>query len=364
MERQRRIGKLVGLLSLLLLFSEEGRAGQWRNPREVIGDPTLARLQQGRKELSLGEKEDLRKYGYTGLEVMTYLDDNLDPGGWDADVFRRTVRISARGLIQSEIWLIKMKYAYQEYKALLTYDGIRPGEVRDRLGGVNLFPPKAKGSAGFSHVYLRSRGFDKREEGAVYLVDLQRPRRLRPTNPQDNWSGTVLSWDDFRWREPWEEEHRILGEDTLRGSPCLVIESRHLDPHYYLNRRVTWVEKIHFTDLHEEQFDRQGQLWKVADQSWERVMSWGYWAKRYDYWTDLSSGQSSAVEYFEWRFDLGFQDAEFTEGALIKGIKPWREPQRPILPVKDPSELPSKPQVRWEFWKTQKDRPQVAGTGQ
>lgn len=356
-ERCPWIGGLAGLLGLLLLFSGVGQAGQWRNPQEVIGNPTLTRLQQGRKELSPGEKEDLQKYGYTGLEVMTYLDDNLDPGGLDADTFRRTVRISTAGLIQSEIWLIKIKYSYRDYKALLIYDRIRPGEVKDKIAGVNLFPPKDRGSAGFSHIYLRSKNFHKREEGLVYLESLRRARRFTPADPQDSWSGTVLSWDDFRWREPWEEDHRILGEDTLRGSPCLVIESRHLDPHYYLSKRITWVERTHFTDLHEEQFDRQGRLWKIADKGWEQVAPWGYWAKRYDYWTDLLSGQSSVVEYFDWRFDLGFKDEEFTESALIKGFGPWREPQRPLLPIKDLSELPPKPQVRWELWQARKDRP-------
>lgn len=172
--------------------------------------------------------------------------------------------------------------------------------------------------------------------------------------------GAVLTWDDHRWREPWEEEHRILGEDTLRREACLVIESRHLDPHYYLGRRVTWVEKAHFTDLHEEQFDRQGRLWKVADKAWEEALPWGYWARWYDYWTDLLSGQATVLEYFEWRFDQGFKDEEFAESALLKGVPLWREPKRPLLPVKDLSELPPRPQVRQEFWQAQKVRPLAA----
>jgi hypothetical protein len=45
----------------------------WVNPKIVVGDPMKARLQQGRKELTSLEKEEIARYGYTGLEIMTYV---------------------------------------------------------------------------------------------------------------------------------------------------------------------------------------------------------------------------------------------------------------------------------------------------
>lgn len=67
----RRIIQLF-LFSPLLFSAAFVFAAHWINPREVLKDPMIARLQQGRKELTPREREEIEKYGYTGLEIMTY----------------------------------------------------------------------------------------------------------------------------------------------------------------------------------------------------------------------------------------------------------------------------------------------------
>jgi hypothetical protein len=54
------------------------------------------------------EKEEIEKYGYTGLEIMTYLDANIDPGR-SHDHFVRMIQIGAGGLIHIRMWLWKTK---------------------------------------------------------------------------------------------------------------------------------------------------------------------------------------------------------------------------------------------------------------
>lgn len=356
----RRIGGLAGLLGLLLLLSGVGQAGQWRNPKEVIGDPNLARLQQGRKELSPAEKEDLQKYGYTGLELMTYVKDNANPG-MDNDAFRRMIILDSGGRIRVQFRLEKEKYFYRDHKALLTYEGIHPGDVEARGRGIYLSPTAQKG---FSYVYsrfLESETVRKEMEPWFWTSNTRRVRRQPAPKKEDGFYGSPdITQDDIRARWPWEEEHRILGEDQIRGAECLVIESKHHDPHYYLSRRVTWVERRHFLDLHEEQFDRQGRLFKVIDKVWQQVAPWNYWA--WSYWNVINLAQKSRSLYqcYDWLMDQGVPDKEFSTKELEKEVV-WREPRSPIPPVNGPADLPPAPSIRWEFWDRLGVKPQTVG---
>lgn len=179
-------------------------------------------------------------------------------------------------------------------------------------------------------------------------------------NPRDNpWVGMELTMDDFRWRKPWEEDHQILGEDRLKGKRCWVVESRYrLKPDYYLQKRVSWVEAENFLDLHEEQFDRRGKLFKVIDNHWVQISPWNYWVRKDRYFYNLATQARSLIQSFEWIFDQGIDEALFNPMALHFNLI-WREPKNSIPPIKDLSQFPPPPSVRWEFWRKWGEKPEV-----
>jgi hypothetical protein len=68
---------MITTLLLFLLWTIPAsclEADRWINPKDLVGDPSLVQLQMGKKELTGIEKEEIKRYGYTGLEVMTYVD--------------------------------------------------------------------------------------------------------------------------------------------------------------------------------------------------------------------------------------------------------------------------------------------------
>lgn len=342
---------LALLLSACLLVPLPARSGQWVSPKEALGDPNLARLQNGRKELTPAEKEEVARYSYTGLEIMTYVDDNKDPGqDWDA--FERYLHVAADGNLRSELFLRKIKYGYRDQRALLAPEGIRPGEIEYREMGVSLYPPKWRHSGWLAYIYHRAPGAKtKYKDEWWYDNDLRRNRRIAFTSQQDAWFGTTFTFDDYTFREPWEEEHRILGEDIFRGRPCFVVESRNrVDPSYYLSRRVSWVEKERFLDLHEEQFDREGRLQKVIDREWVQVKPWNYWVQGQQDYVDLGSKTRTVLQNFGWNFDQGRKDGEFLPGVLRREHI-WKLPPKELSPLRNVTDLPPKPKVSWDFWK-------------
>jgi len=329
------------------------RADQWINPREAIKDPTIARLQQGRKELTPEEKLDLEKYGFTGLEIMTYLDDNKDPGK-DWECFERYLHVGTQGYLKSELYLRRVKYYYPDHRALLTYEGIKPGMIEYKDVSIEIYPPKWKRYSWLSYVYLRAAGKESRfKDEWIYYKDLRRNRRESFTSKEDSWYGTNLTFDDYGFREPWEENHRIIGEDVFKGKSCFVIESKYkLKPDYYLSKRISWVEKENFIDLHEEQFDREGRLYKVIDNQWEQIKPWNYWVKtQRDYWNVINDTRT-VFQNFGWIFDQGLSDGLFLPGILRKEMIP-KLPDKDLPPLTKPADLPPKPKIRQEFWDKQ-----------
>ena len=253
------------ILSLALsLFASPAMAGQWVNPKEVIGDPNIARLQHGKKELTEREKEDIKRNGYTGLELMTYLDDNKDAGEDNQFHFRRYY-ISRKGNITIFEAIDIKKYYYKDNRALITYDGIKPGDIQEKLRGFAVYPPDMKRAGIVLFTFLREKIDEAVETGWRYSPDDRRTSRRLNQGRSDTSGGSQITMDDWRWREPWEEDHKILGEDTIGGIECFVVESIHKDPDYYLSKRITWIEKQNFIHPHEEQFDKEGRLYKIID---------------------------------------------------------------------------------------------------
>jgi len=333
-------------------------AGQWINPKLLIGDPAKARLQQGREKLTAEEKDEIDKYGYTGLEIMTYVDANKHQGK-DASFFGRIVYVGKDGMILTYRFLEKFKYYYKNYLALLTYDGIKPGDLKHKEFGIFLSPSEwAK--FGFLHQhYLTSRSSQRKRKCRTWNPKLRKIRENPIEKDDDNWYlGALFTFDDIWHREPWEERHKILGEDAIGGKKCLVVESKSVKPEYYLDKRLVWVERETFLDLHEEQFNKEGKLFKLYDKQWRQILPWNYWVLvKWDA-VDFAIKARSVYETHDRLFNQGFRERDF-EAELMSAEDIWRSPENPLKEVNKVSDFSPRPEIKWVFWNKMGIKPQV-----
>lgn len=334
------------LLLTAFLIPAVSWADHWVNPKKLIGDPWLARLQQGRKELSPSEKEDLARYGFTGLELMTYVDANKEPAK-DDEAYYRLIEISSNGSIRGDISLRRRKFYRPSYRDNLTYTKkYKPGKIWAKRRGIYTDPPDKRGWNWVAHMFLRSEKYQRLEEGWMWRPETRKVIRYIVFPVEDSFSGTVMTLDDWRWRKPWQENHKIIGEDSIQGKRCLVVESRHrLKPSYYLSKRITWIERQNFLDLHEEQYDRNGQLWKVIDNQWEQIKPWNYWVQKERYFSDLKTNNRTLLQTFDWIFDQDIEESFFNPMALYNNSI-WREPNVPIPPIKGLADIAPPPRVK------------------
>lgn len=324
-------------------------ADRWINPRDLVKDPNLVRLQMGKKELTGIEREEIKRYGYTGLEVMTYVEMVKYQLWANCDELHSCINASRWGGITIGDIVGKRKFYLKSYLDRITHNGIKPGEIEYKELYVTLAPPETRGSSFMGIFYLNSDSQYKEKAEWRYSVGLRKVSRLNPVPRQDNFGTMITTRDDDESRDPWEENHKILGEDHLQGNNCLVIESVYKDPKYYLSKRVIWVERNNFLDIHEEQFDRKGELFKIFYKDWYQVEPGGFWAPKLTYIINLPQKRLT-IHRMAWEYNH-HKDSEFTLGALATPVVGGEDKFSQFPKIRDRSGLPPEPTVRWEFWK-------------
>ncbi|MCD6090097.1 MAG: outer membrane lipoprotein-sorting protein, partial [Bacteroidales bacterium] len=60
-----------------------------------------------------------------------------------------------------------------------------------------------------------------------------------------------------------DDTHTLLGEETLDGKECYVVESVSNDEEYMYSKTKTWIIKEHFIGFKKEFYDEDGDLLKV-----------------------------------------------------------------------------------------------------
>jgi len=112
----------------IIVFSGYALSSQWINPREYFGDPDSVRISRDKEEISALEKEDIVKYGFTGLELMIYNFCNLNPGFHDRDSLWTFYNISPGGKVLRMSLMDRNIYPIEK-RDLLYSEKSPPGKV-------------------------------------------------------------------------------------------------------------------------------------------------------------------------------------------------------------------------------------------
>lgn len=334
------------LFLTVLFIAPRGEA--WTNPRDAIGNRESVRLQQGRRELTAEEKKEIEMYGVTGLEVMSYVKLRQIPGD-DFDAFYIETSLDTTGVVERWVGNMRWKWSVEDPLSRLGVGKLPPDQVMVKRMVKTHYPSKIRGSSGMNSFFFKSKQDYKREKRVIRDINLKRVRSISAPDKSDKFFGLDVTWDDWFVREPWEENHRIIGEDTLNGVPCLVIESKNwFTPNYYLSRRVVWVDRERFLDRHEEQFDHGGLLFKIINKEW-RVLDSGHFVWTRWHTVDLATQTKSMEETADWRVDSHLKEEDFSP-RLLETETIWREPKDLPAVVRKASDFPPDPKVKEDFW--------------
>ncbi len=103
----------------------------------------------------------------------------------------------------------------------------------------------------------------------IFLPALGRIRRIAAAESGGSFMGTDFSYDDVSAaeRDVNLDVHTLIGEETLNGRTCYVIQSVPKDSGYQYSKTINWIDKesrlIYKSDL----YDKRGTLIKVLEMS-------------------------------------------------------------------------------------------------
>lgn len=159
----------------------------------------------------------------------------------------------------------------------------------------------------------------------LFLPELKRVRRITGTSKRESFVGTDFSYEDLTiWTEvlDWTEEEahsRLLGDETIDGHACAVIELVPVDADVSYAKLRLWLAQDDLV-LRRMQFDDdRGRLVKTLELSDVRPVREIPVAHRLVMHNERG-GSETRVVFTEVRFDTGIADDEFTQRRLEKGI--------------------------------------------
>lgn len=137
---------------------------------------------------------------------------------------------------------------------------------------------------------------DSDSEQWIYLPALERVRRIASNRKAGRFVNSDYYYEDLRTRKVENDEHRIIGRETIGGVNCEILESTPVDAdNSVYQKRVTWLDTNTLLpmriDFYEKREDQPSKRWLQLKR--ERIK--GLWTVMDSTLTDLSSGHQTRL---------------------------------------------------------------------
>jgi hypothetical protein len=177
-----------------------------------------------------------------------------------------------------------------------------------------LFPKERKGEA----VLLRRTG-GRAASGTLFTT----PNTIRPINDMTgSLFGSDLSYEDII-NNPYAWEHQaIVGNETIQGVPCEILESKpgSNDHSIYASVR-SWIDPRRMVPLRIEEYSGPGKVVRRIDTT--RVVAEGGRHIPADLLVQGPKGSSTVIDGSRIKHDVSYSDTDFTSDGM-KNIAPPR----------------------------------------
>lgn len=199
-----------------------------------------------------------------------------------------------------ELTLLRKNYANGEQRYYMYFH--RPSDVR--------------GMAFMVRAY-----HERDDDRWIYVPAINLVRRIAAQDARSSFVGSDFNYEDVSGRDVSADEHRLLREDTLDGRRAYVIESRPVRPAEY-ERKVSWIDRATGLPLREEYYDVQGTLYRVYTSDEIREVAAVPTVVR-RMMENVKTGHRTEVVFSQVAYNVGIEDALFTESSLRRPPQRW-----------------------------------------
>lgn len=177
-----------------------------------------------------------------------------------------------------------------------------------------LDPPDVKGTTFLSWDYADPAREDDRW---LYLPAMKRVRRIMGESRNDTFMGSDFTYDDLGDRSVDEDDHRLLGEETLEGIDCWVVESVPKDTTERYKRKKIWVRKDADLPIRVEYYDKDGLLKTLR--VLEARLQDGFWVQVSTEMHNVQEDHRTVLTVEEIQHDTGLRDSLFEVATIQRG---------------------------------------------
>ena len=161
----------------------------------------------------------------------------------------------------------------------------------------------------------------------IYLPAMQRVRRVDSNRKGGRFVNSDYYFEDLRDRKPTMDTHRLIGQETLDGVACDVLESVPVEVgnSVYL-RRVSWIDPASLLPLRADFFEKDAEQPSKRLEDVVRDQVQGYWTVMDSTLSDLRSGHRTRLVVERIAYDRGLPTRLFSSKALEdeRGEKEFR----------------------------------------
>ncbi|MCF7921274.1 MAG: outer membrane lipoprotein-sorting protein, partial [Candidatus Marinimicrobia bacterium] len=161
---------------------------------------------------------------------------------------------------------------------------------------------------------------DGSEDQWIYLPALKKIKRISSDSNSDYFMGSDFTYDDLGDRHPKEDRHTLLGEESIDGHDCYIVESIPVDDEYMYSKTVTWIIKDKWIGYKKEFYDEDKELLKrlslVQYKEFENIIVLTE-VKMYN----IQNDHTTIMKLSQVEVNKAIADDMFTERMMKRGIK-------------------------------------------
>ena len=153
----------------------------------------------------------------------------------------------------------------------------------------------------------------------LYLPAMKKVRRVAGSNRDDDFQGTDFTYDDIGKRSLAKDTVKILGEESVNGVPCWILEYTAKDAKAKITRRILWIGKDNYVTYKGEYYDRKNALLKeLACEDISQIS--GYWTVKKMTMSNVQSKHKTMYEIKDIVYDKDVDPKMFTVSALEREL--------------------------------------------
>jgi len=188
---------------------------------------------------------------------------------------------------------------------MIRHDGLQDSLIRFT------YPTDIEGTA---FLTLERRGDDAQQ--FLYLPALRRVRRIVAKQKGKSFVNSDLYYQDLERRSPDKDRHRLLGEATVEGKRCWILESIPKEPKSSAyGKSVAWIDQATLLPAQSESYDRKLRKTKTSRiLRMEKIQ--GIWTSMESEVATLKKHHTTHLRVEKIDYNVGLKASDFNKRAL------------------------------------------------